>query len=46
MMRGTTPTVKFGFCGRLAGAVAFGAVDLPLALLIGVCVAIARRRLD
>jgi len=34
--------VKVGFYGGLAAAVAAGAVDLPLALLVGVGVVIAR----
>ena len=36
--------VKVGFYGGLAAAVVAGAVDLPLALLVGVGVAIARHR--
>ncbi len=38
------PVVKLGFYGGLAGAVALGAVDLPVAVLFGVGVAIARHR--
>lgn len=36
--------VRVGFYGGLAAAVAAGAVDLPLALLVGVGVVIARHR--
>jgi hypothetical protein len=36
--------VKVGFYGGLAAAVAAGAVDLPLALLVGVGVGIARHQ--
>lgn len=36
--------VKVGFYGGLATALATGAVDLPLALLVGVGVVIARHR--
>jgi hypothetical protein len=38
------PVVKLGFYGGLAAAVALGAVDPPLAALVGVGVAIARHR--
>jgi hypothetical protein len=38
------PVVNVGFYGGLAAAVALGAVDLPLALLVGVGVAIAGHR--
>jgi hypothetical protein len=36
--------MNLAFCGGLAAAVALGAVDLPLGLLIGMGVAIARHR--
>ena len=36
--------VNFGFYGGLAAAVALGAVDLPVGVLVGVGVAIARHR--
>jgi hypothetical protein len=36
--------VRIGFYSGLAAAVAAGAVDLPLALLVGVGVVIARHR--
>lgn len=36
--------VNVGFLGGLAAAVVLGAVDLPLALLVGVGVAVARHR--
>jgi len=36
--------VRVGFYGGLAAAVVTGAVDLPLALLVGVGVVIARHR--
>lgn len=38
--------VKVGFYGGLAAAVALGAVELPLAALVGVGVAIAGHRHD
>jgi hypothetical protein len=38
------PTMKLGFYGGLAAAVALGAVDLPVGVLIGLGVAIARHR--
>ncbi len=38
------PVVKLGFYGGLAGAVALGTIDLPVAVLLGVGVAIARHR--
>jgi hypothetical protein len=38
------PVVKAGFYGGLAAAVALGAMDLPLAALVGVGVAIAGHR--
>jgi hypothetical protein len=38
------PVVKVGFYGGLVAAVAVGAVDWPLALLVGVGVAITRHR--
>ena len=38
------PAVKLGFYGGLAAAVALGAVDLPVGVLVGVGVAIARHR--
>jgi hypothetical protein len=38
------PVVKLGFYGGLAAAVVVGALDLPLAVLAGVGVAIARHR--
>lgn len=37
--------VEFGFWGGLAGAVLMGAIDLPLALAVGVGVVVARHRL-
>ncbi|MDA8282729.1 MAG: hypothetical protein M0Z42_05385 [Actinomycetota bacterium] len=36
------PAVNFGFHGGLAAAVALGAVDLPVGVLVGVGVANAR----
>lgn len=36
--------VDFGFWGGLLGAVALGAVDLPLAALVGIGVLVARHR--
>jgi hypothetical protein len=36
--------VDVGFWVSLAGAVAFGAVDPPLGVLLGACVVIARHR--
>jgi hypothetical protein len=38
------PVVDLGFFGLLAGTVAFGAVDAPLAALIGAGVLLARHR--
>jgi hypothetical protein len=38
------PAVKLGFYGGLGAAVALGAVDWPLAVLVGAGVAIARHR--
>jgi len=38
--------VNIGFWSVLAGSVAFGAVDVPLAALIGAGVLIARHRSD
>ncbi len=38
------PAVKFGFYGGLAAAVVLGAVELPLAALVGAGVVIARHR--
>jgi hypothetical protein len=38
------PVVNVGFYGGLVAAAVVGAVDLPLALLVGVGVAIARHR--
>jgi hypothetical protein len=38
------PVVNVGFYGGLAAAVVLGAVDLPLAALVGAAVAIARHR--
>jgi hypothetical protein len=43
-IRLTEPVVKAGFYGGLATAVAVGVVDLPLALLVGIGVAIARHQ--
>ena len=37
-------TVHLGFWGGLIGAVAFGAVDVPLAAIVGVGVLVARHR--
>jgi len=38
------PAVHVGFCAGLAAAVVLGAVDLPVGVLLGVGVAIARHR--
>jgi hypothetical protein len=38
------PLVQIGFWGGLAGTVAFGVIDLPLAALVGVGVVVARHR--
>lgn len=38
------PAVKLGFYGGLGAAIALGAVDWPLAVLVGAGVAIARHR--
>ncbi len=43
-VRLSEPAVNFGFYGGLAAAVALGAVDLPVGVLVGVGVAIARHR--
>jgi len=43
-LRVPEPAVNLGFYGGLAAAVALGAVDLPVGVLIGVGVAIARHR--
>jgi hypothetical protein len=40
----TEPTMKLAFCGGLVAAVALGAVDLPVGVLIGMGVALARHR--
>ena len=37
-------TMRLGFYGGLAAAVALGAVDLPVGVLIGLGAAVARRR--
>lgn len=37
-------TVEWGFWGVLAGAALFGAIDPPLALLVGAGVVVARHR--
>ena len=37
-------TVELGFWGGLAGAALFGAIDPPLALLVGAGVVVARHR--
>lgn len=38
------PKMRLAFCGGLVAAVALGAVDLPVGVLIGMGVAIARHR--
>jgi hypothetical protein len=38
------PLVQLGFWGGLAGTVAFGVIDAPLAVLVGVGVVVARHR--
>lgn len=38
------PLVQLGFWGGLAGTVAFGVIDLPLAALVGVGVVVARHQ--
>ena len=43
-LRLSEPAVNVCFYGGLAAAVALGAVDLPVGVLVGVGVAIARRR--
>ena len=43
-VRLSEPAVNLGFYGGLAAAVALGAVDLPVGVLVGVGVAIARHR--
>ena len=43
-LRLSEPAVNFGSYGGLAAAVALGAVDLPVGVLVGVGVAIARHR--
>ena len=43
-LRLSEPVVNVGFYGGLAAAVALGAVDLPLGVLVGVAVAVARHR--
>ncbi len=43
-VRLSEPVVNLGFYGGLAAAVALGAVDLPVGVLVGVGVAIARHR--
>jgi hypothetical protein len=40
------PLVQLGFWGGLAGTVAFGVIDAPLAALVGVGVIVARHRRD
>ena len=43
-LRLSEPAVNVCFYGGLAAAVALGAVDLPVGVIVGVGVAIARRR--
>ena len=38
------PLVQLGFWGGLAGTVAFGVIDFPLAALLGAGVVVARHR--
>lgn len=38
------PAVEIGFWGALAAAAVFGVVDLPLALVVGAGVALARHQ--
>ncbi|MHB1710886.1 MAG: hypothetical protein ACYCV7_05730 [Acidimicrobiales bacterium] len=38
------PVVNLGFYGLLTGTVVLGAVDVPLAILVGLGVAVARHR--
>jgi hypothetical protein len=38
------PVVQLGFWGGLAGAVAFGVIEAPLAALVGVGVIVARHQ--